>query len=362
MPTPFEGMLLGSGYPQEVSVWDHGVDGYRQTGTQLVNQDGVSVWRQGFRDVWRENGVWDDGKLLQSDYFAHTADFADGYLRPFIDRYSRAIREVDPEALIFVEGAPGGKYVRFTPEQARGIVNATHWYDVLTLYTKHYRSDLAQDWETNEPIHGREAVRSSYAAQLRSLRDAGIAEMGGAPTLIGEFGLPFDLDDGAAYRNGDFSAQVAALDAYAGAMDANLLSFSLWNYTTDNSNEHGDQWCGEDLSLYSRDQRANPEDINSGGRGLEGIVRPYALATAGTPLSMRFDLATRTFELVFRANLRIHAPTEIFVPRLQYPDGYDVTLSAGTYERAEERQLLIVHGPESESEVALKIAPKSPSN
>jgi hypothetical protein len=186
-----------------------------------------------------------------------------------------------------------------------------------------------------------------------------MAEMGGVPTLIGEFGLPFDLDDGAAYRTGDYSSQVAALDAYAAAMDANLLSFTLWNYSTDNSNEHGDQWCGEDLSLFSPDQRANPADVNSGGRALEGIVRPYALATAGTPRSMRFDLAARVFELAFRADPALRAPTEIFVPRLQYPEGYTVTLSSGSYERADERQMLVVHGPGAEREVTLRIAPSS---
>ena len=41
--------------------------GYRQVGTQLVNPDGVSVWREGFRDVWQENGVWEDGTLLRPD-------------------------------------------------------------------------------------------------------------------------------------------------------------------------------------------------------------------------------------------------------------------------------------------------------
>jgi hypothetical protein len=357
MPTPFQGMLLGSGHAQDVSVWDFGVDGYRQVGTQVLNADGVSVWRDGFHDLWRDHGVWEGTTLLKPDYFAHTADFTDGYLAPFVARFRRAIREVDPEALIFVEGAPGGRHVHLAPEDAAGIVNATHWYDVLALYTKTYRQDLTQDWETKQPIHGLAAVRRSYAAQLRALRDAGVTEMGGVPTLIGEFGLPFDLDDGAAYRTGDFSSQVSALDAYAAAMDANLLSFTLWNYTTDNSNEHGDKWCGEDLSLYSPDQRTDPGDVNSGGRALEGIVRPYALATAGTPLSMRFDLPSRRFELIFHADPAVQAPTEIFVPRLQYPGGYAVTLSAGTCEQADERQVLVVHGPREACDVSLSIAP-----
>jgi hypothetical protein len=53
------------------------------------------------------------------------------------------------------------------------------------------------------------------------------------------------------------------------------------------------------------------------------------------------------------------AATEIFVPRLQYAGGYTVALSAGSYEQADERQILIVRGPADEREVTLSIAPRS---
>jgi endoglycosylceramidase len=59
------------------------------------------------------------------------------------------------------------------------------------------------------------------------------------------------------------------------------------------------------------------------------LSRPYPRAVSGTPLSYRFDHTRRSrrFVLVFRASPRIHAPTEIFVPRMQYPRGYDVRVS-----------------------------------
>ena len=37
------------------------------------------------------------------------------------------------------------------------------------------------------------------------------------------------------------------------ALEENFASFTLWNYTADNTNTHGDQWNDEDLSLFSRD-------------------------------------------------------------------------------------------------------------
>ena len=200
-------------------------------------------------------------------------------------------------------------------------------------------------------------MQRAFAAQLGQVKQAGIEEMGGIPTLIGEFGIPFDLDDKAAYRTGDFSTHVAALDAYVDAMDVHLLHYTIWNYTADNSNERGDLWNDEDLSIFSRDQQHDPSDINSGGRALEGFVRPYARKTAGTPLQMRWDLATRTFEFTWQPDPAIDAPTEIFVPALQYPEGYHVELSAGGYRREPDRSRLLVETVDRSEPVTLRLRP-----
>jgi hypothetical protein len=101
-------------------------------------------------------------------------------------------------------------------------------------------------------------------------------------------------------------------------------------------------WNDEDFSIFSRDQQDNPQDINSGGRGLPAIVRPYARQIAGEPLSMHFDLPTRTFELEFRHDAAVTVPTEIFVPEYQYPAGYAVELSDGTYQVDRPAQTLLV--------------------
>ena len=84
------------------------------------------------------------------------------------------------------------------------------------------------------------------------------------------------------------------------ALEDTLGSTTLWNYTPDNNNAHGDNWNDEDLSLFSRDQQDDLSDINSGGRALAAVVRPYARSTAGIPHEMTFDMQSRAFEFAFR--------------------------------------------------------------
>jgi hypothetical protein len=175
--------------------------------------------------------------------------------------------------------------------------------------------------------------------------------------VLGEFGIPFDLEDKKAYRTGNFNAQIKALDRSFQAVEANLLNCTLWNYTADNSNARGDQWNDEDLSIFSRDQQTNPEDINSGGRALQAAVRPYPRATAGEPLRMAFDIKRRLFTVEFRHDPQVTASTEVFIPNLHYPQGYKVEVSDGTYEINREKQTLIYRHSVERGEHTVRIKP-----
>ena len=357
-PTPFQAILLGDGFPQEVEVWSTGLRGIRSTGRTLANPGGARAWRDGAECLWRENGVWDLGgdgqpRLLRPDHFARVGgrdvDFARDYLRPFLERYAREIRAVDPGATIFLEAPPREVPPLWDLEAFPRVVHAAHWYDGMTLYLKRYIPFLGVDFETAKLIFGHKRVRQSFVEQVARLKAESSALLGDVPTLIGEFGIPFDLQGGRAYRSGDFSQQVQAMDNSFQALEANLLSGTLWNYTADNDNRWGDQWNGEDLSLFSRDQQADPEDINSGGRALEAAVRPYARKVAGEPLEMAFELKRRIFHFAFRHDPYVQAPTEIFVPNLQYPGDYRVEVSDGETRIDREAQTLVVqHSPERE--------------
>jgi hypothetical protein len=367
-PTAFQGMLLGAGIPQEVEVRRLGFTRIRRVGTRVVNQGGVRTWLPGHECIWRRNGVWDvDGSgnpvLLRPGHFmrgsaGRVAHFADDYYRPFARRFAAAIRGVDPYALIFLESEANRTPLQWPADDAGSVVSAPHWYDDLVLATKRYTPWMAVDSARMKVVFGRRAVRRSFREQLARLSRAAGERAGGIPVLLAEFGTPFNINRGKAYRTGDFRVQEKALDRSFQAIEENLLSCVIWNYCSDNTNARGDLWNGEDLSIFSRDQRSNPTDVNSGGRALRALVRPYPRATAGEVLRLRFDMDRRTFEMVFRGDPRLSAATEIFVPRLQYPGGPSVEVSDGSFAYRQESQVLEYRAGAGGAEHWVRVKPK----
>jgi Glycoside hydrolase family 5 C-terminal domain/Cellulase (glycosyl hydrolase family 5) len=366
-PTAFQGMLLGAGLPQEVGVWRLGFARIKRIGTRKLNPTGARAWARNRDCIWRQNGVWDfdhSGKpvLLRPDHFvrgpAGVVDFTNDYFRPFARRFAATIRSVAPPAMVFIEAEPNRTLPRWSGQDGGRVVFAPHWYDDLVLVKRKLSPWMAVDSARMRPVIGRRAVRRSLREQLARLpREAGELA-GGIPTLLAEFGTPLNLNGARAYRSGDFRVQAEALDRSFTAIEENLLDCTIWNYTADNTNARGDQWNGEDLSIFSRDQRSSPGDINSGGRGLRAFVRPYPRATAGAVIRASFEMRSRVFELVFRHDPRVRAPTEIFVPRLQYPSGLSVETSDGDFAyRPQEQVLVYRHGTEL-MEHTVRLAPQ----
>lgn len=351
-PSPFQSMLLGAGVPQEVELWKMGLTGAKRTGSRVLNPRGTRVWLPGFECPWAQAGVWGldprgTPQLLRPDHFSRVGerqvDFSRDYYRPFAQRFAEAIRSADPRAILFIEPGVGHAPPQWRPEDPSNIVYAPHWYDGFVLLMKSYTPFLAADMDTGRVVVGPRRIRRSFAEQLSRPKRHSRERLGGVPTLIGEFGIAFDMKQKRAYGTGDFSDQIRAMDRSFRAIEANLASCTLWNYTADNSNAHGDQWNDEDLSIFSRDQQSDSADPDSGGRGLEACVRPYALKTAGEPLRMGYDLKRREFCYEFRHDPVVAEPTEIFVPDLQYPRGCRVEVSDGDFELRQAEQRLIYH-------------------
>lgn len=366
--SPIQSMLLGDGIPQEIEVWGRYLFSTRMVERQLMNPKRINIWREGYDGVWRQNKVWDfDSKgrvrILRPHHFAEvngrTVDFPRDYLRPFINRYAEAIRAVDPKAIICIESDPRMLPPAWGEEDAREIVYMPHWYDASVLFLKTYTPLAAFDSHTAKIVFGSRRIARSFAQQLARHKEYAARLLGNAPTILGEIGIAFDLNRGRAYRNKNFSHQIRAMDRTLRAADENLLSYLLWNYTPDNDNQHGDQWNGEDLSIFSKDQRGDPQDIHSGGRALQAVIRPYPRATAGTPLRLSFDIHRRTFLYEFERDPEIQAPTEIFVPNYHYPNGYEVTVSDGEYEIRREEQTLLYYANAQKGTHRLRITPSA---
>ena len=81
----------------------------------------------------------------------------------------------------------------------------------------------------------------SYMHQIRNIINAGYRSIGELPTVIGETGVPFDLNGGAAFRTGDFQWQERQMDAICSALESSLVSFKCAVLPSDS--------CGEVLKI-----------------------------------------------------------------------------------------------------------------
>ena len=312
----------------------------------VVNPEGRSIWLPGAEDPFRREGVWEPGdggpRVLREDHFRQVGDrrvsFNRDHLAPFWKRVAETMRSVRDDWVLFAEKDAMDAFGNptFPAEVPPNTANATHWYDVVMLGLKRYPYPVNGDVLARKPVVGKRGIRGMYVRQLGRVRNASrkVGTDGGIPTLIGEFGIPYDLNGGEAYRRwaqGDRSDRpwrmhALALELMYDAMDELLLSSTQWNYTASNRNDLrvGDGWNQEDLSIFSEDQRPDPADPDGGARGLLGFLRPYARAIQGTPRSVRFRSSTGELRLVYDADPSIPAPTELFVPARRYPSGFDV--------------------------------------
>jgi hypothetical protein len=317
-PTPFEGMMAASGHPVTVGVYQVGTGGPRVKGYQTINPRGLSLFRQGYSCPWKAAGVWTDeggeGRLLQKDYFYEEGkDFISAYLKPFINRFIAEMRDCDKKAFLFIEGVPMTEHPEWDADDSPNAVHAFHWYDGFTLFMKNFYPWFSFNTGTGKPLLGRKRISAYFSAVLGEAVGWTRARMNNIPCFLGEFGLPFDMNGRKAYKSGGklekrYRLHEMALDFYYNAIDDNLLHATIWNYTADNTHERGDGWNGEDLSIFCA------EDHGEKGRAAGGWLRPYPIATAGTPLSIRWERKKRVFSYRFKPEDCGGAPTVIFAP------------------------------------------------
>ncbi|GBB86861.1 hypothetical protein RclHR1_01330015 [Rhizophagus clarus] len=372
-PTPFQAMLLGEGIPCKVDEWDIVWYGFGKVGSKYIDPKGKTAWLENDPEgynwmkseefprggcIWAAHGVWDKstGKLLRPDYFTmnpitkKSLNWYEDSFKPFIRKYTSAIRSVHPNAIIFVQPPVLEVPPKFDePEDPQErLMYSPHWYDGLTLVQKQFNW-----WNIDYlglkrgkylgPIPaikvGDKAIKQSFAEQLGLIKDEGEKYLDNIPCIIGEIGIPFDMEKGKAYKTGNYIQQIRALDANFVALESNLLSYTLWNYCDDNDNKWGDQWNGEDLSIYSTSNPTNSllsynykKDLDIGGRALFSLLRPFPLKTFGEPLSLNFNPWTKKFYYSYRnlTDTPKDFPTEIYLPKLHFNNENDFTVKVNS--------------------------------
>jgi hypothetical protein len=359
--TPITAMTTGSGYSQKVPYKKITPFGLRETRREEINPKKVSCWLKGRKDIWKQHGVWDvndqgEPMILENDYFVERngkkIKYFRDYLSSFICKFAKEIRRINPDAIVFYEGPAEailkGEDVEFV--LPGNMVNAPHWYDFMTVGLGRFMWMLNYDYNKGKLLFGGNAVHKSFISQMAALKSMARKFSSGSPTIIGEFGLRYDIYKKRAFKEWKSNPENAwkvhckALSWYYDALDASLLSSCQWNYNPENDNLWGDQWNIEDFSIFSRNQQTRDwkKDIDSGGRALQGFCRPHFISVAGTPLKMMFNMKKGTFFFAFDGDTSIKAPTMIYVPKIQYPTGYHVEISEGTVEKNEKTQLVAI--------------------
>jgi hypothetical protein len=323
--TPFTALQAASGMAVKLPVLVAGASGAMEiVGERIANPDGISIWADGAADPYAAAGAWsgagESARVVDENFFRRAGGRAidpdADLLLPFFQKVAATLRAIDPDWLIFAEVNPyqlghGRGFPAGMPERS---VNTSHWYDVDILWKKRFDSAA-----------GAAALHARYVGEIGGLFDAADPAYA-MPRLMGEFGIPYDLEDGRAFarwaageRSEDiWAAHDAALTAMYDAIDTLRISSTQWNYTASNRNDLriGDGWNQEDLSIFSPDQLADGGD---GARARKGFARPYVRRAQGRIAAMRFDADAAHFEAVIDADQAIAAPTEIVVPAAHFP-------------------------------------------
>ena len=364
-PSPWQAILAASGYPVKVPVYSAASFGKRISGYKTLNPDGVSLFKEGFSCPWKQAGVWQDEsgtqgapQLLRNDHFTlyqgRPVNFADDFLKPFIIKFINAMKEADKHSIFFIEGLPKSMMESSHPSWNKNdpdnTLNAFHWYDGFSLYTKSFRSWFNMDTDRVKVLLGRKKIAGHFANSLAHGIGITKKKMENMPCLLGEFGLAFDMNNRSAFKTGNYKLHEEAVSMYYDAVDANLLHSTIWNYSAGNTNKYGDGWNDEDLSIFSEGKE----------RAASGWKRPYPMATAGAPLSFKWNRKKSEFIFNYIADSGIKAPTVIYLPAEYFGASPKIEAKTQTgkdlrHEYSPEEQRLFVHNGDYDGEVEVSV-------
>jgi hypothetical protein len=286
--------------------------------------------------------------------------FDENHMRPLFERVGTAIQNIDSKAVIYIEGTTsagsllggvgGGlagqwevPMTRPTLPKSDQLVFAPHWYP--DIYPFPGFNQVPRQFTTEQVRH------RDYQPNLESARATGAYSLGNPPVVFGEFGTYFNFNGIDQSKASNYEVSSHILDNYFEAFERMFQSHMIWCYSPDNDDRYGDHWNKENFSVL--DAAGQP-------RSQAAWSRPFARALAGKPIATHFysdlhyydpdkgqQLPRREFEVRY-ASKETAAPTEIFVPQVQYPDGFYVWISDG-YCYYDHRTFTLYHYPSDDA-------------
>ncbi len=224
---------------------------------------------------------------------------ADAQLTTFSNLVADAVRDVDPDTIVF--------YEPFGTNFNAGF--PTHHGDVAAGqvgFSFHLYACLTTPGPVTAPAAVSEVCRP-MEQQVFTNAEAQATAFGHVP-LLTEWGATDDLP---------------SLVRLADMADANMMGWQYWAWW------NRDPCCARDYENIIDDPAnpATPEHLDQ--PKLDVLVRPFPRAVAGTPTSWSWDRAARRFTLAYSTTpvdgpLAPGAVTEVWVPGRHFPGGYDV--------------------------------------
>jgi len=218
----------------------------------------------------------------------------------FYQRYITAMRAIENDKYIFFEPS-----VLFNIKEAADFKTKLPVINDTRIGVKHLVF-APHCYLANERTN---TIKNSYDSYLGSLKKnyTAIQQKHLVPVYIGEWA---NID----YTS--FTDWENYLNKHMAAFDDIKASWSYFSYIP-----------GENNLVKGDDVTENPT-ANS-------VARVYPRATAGELLSFSYQPDVKEFRMSFINNTSITQPTEIFIPRRHYPNGYNLTVTGTSKYSAE---------------------------
>lgn len=251
--------------------------------------------------------------------------FDQGPLSAYYRRAISAIRAQDPEHLIFYEPLVSFNYgvpTNVVPPKDSRLGFAFHDYGVCSATS-----------DGGLPVSVGSACRPEDQLVLDHAEQHSAAT--GSALLETEFGATTDTQ---------------ALETELAQYDGARMPWMFWSYThyIDGLNPDGSLKPATDGNLDQAMTRT--------------LARPYPQLVAGTPTQWSFDPQNKRFRLSYttrraggRGRFPAGAQTVVAMPRVQYPNGYDATVSGGRIVSAPDATQLIIASRRGARSVALTV-------
>lgn len=269
-----------------LGLWDENV--HKAFQSFFANVNGV---RDRYIEMWRKmaSRFADHPAVIGYDLMNEPIGDEITEIAPLWTELAAAVREVDPESIIFVEpnavSGVGLNYPALPPLHLGNYAYAPHFYSVSMALN--------------------DVFRPSEAERAFTIIDAKARELGDIPVLLGEYGMPPTKTHIAHYVQ----------DLYH-RLDQYFYAGTQWNYTPAWNEAAFDGWNNEDFSIVDGDGKLRHNFV----------VRPYPQWVAGIPLKL--DVSDQKVFFQWENRPDIASATVLYLPAETLYEGSPFDLTA----------------------------------